>query len=100
MYVTQPLLPLLSAEYRVSAAVAGATVSAVVFAIALGLTSGALAVLHGLDPRAPHTLELVVLVAATLGATVARYVALCSCVFRRDRRALSPPDQPNRASPA
>jgi len=35
MYVTQPLLPLLSAEYRVSAAVAGATVSAVVFAIAL-----------------------------------------------------------------
>jgi hypothetical protein len=56
--------------------------------------------LHGLDPRAPHTLELVVLVAATLGATVARYVALRSCVFRRDRRALSPPDQPNRASPA
>jgi putative flippase GtrA len=73
---------------------------ALVFAIALGLTSAALAVLHGLDPRAPHTLELVVLVAATLGATVARYVALRSCVFRRDRRALSPPDQPNRASPA
>ena len=72
---------------------------ALVFAIALGLTSAALAVLHGLDPRAPYTLELVVLVAATLGATVARYVALRSCVFRRYRRALSPPDQPNRASP-
>ena len=35
MYVTQPLLPLLSAEYGVSAAVAGTTVSAVVFTIAL-----------------------------------------------------------------
>jgi putative flippase GtrA len=45
---------------------------ALVFAIALGLTSGALTVLHGLDPRASHTLELVVLVGATLGATVAR----------------------------
>ena len=73
---------------------------ALVFTIALGLTSGALTVLHGLDPRAPHTLELVVLVGATLGATVARYVALRSWVFRRDRRTFSPPQQPNRPSPA
>lgn len=72
---------------------------ALVFAIALGLTSGALAVLHGLDPRAPHVLELVVLIAATLTATVTRYVALRSWVFRRDRGAFGRPDQPNRSSP-
>jgi glycosyltransferase involved in cell wall biosynthesis len=72
---------------------------ALVFAIALGLTSGALAVLHGLDPRAPHVLELVVLIAAILAATVTRYVALRSWVFRRDRGALSRSDQPNRSSP-
>jgi MFS transporter, YNFM family, putative membrane transport protein len=35
MYVTQPILPLLSAEFGVGAARAGLTVSAVVFAIAL-----------------------------------------------------------------
>lgn len=35
MYVTQPLLPLLSAAYGVSAAAAGLTISSVVFAIAL-----------------------------------------------------------------
>ncbi len=72
---------------------------ALVFAIALGLTSGALAVLHGLDPRAPHALELVVLIAATLAATVTRSLALRSWVFKRDRPALSRPDQPNRSSP-
>jgi len=33
-YITQPLLPLLSAEFGVSAALAGATISAVVFSIA------------------------------------------------------------------
>jgi YNFM family putative membrane transporter len=38
MYLTQPLLPLLSAEYGVGAAEAGLTVSAVVLAIALGST--------------------------------------------------------------
>jgi putative flippase GtrA len=53
----------------------------IVFAIALGLTNGALAVLHGLDPRAPRALELVVLVAANLAATLTRYVALSTLIF-------------------
>ncbi len=54
----------------------------IVFLIALGLTSGALGVLHGLDPRAPRLLEAAVLVVASLAATVTRYVALASWVFR------------------
>jgi putative flippase GtrA len=58
----------------------------IVFALALGLTSGALAVLHGLDRRASHWLELIVLIAATLTATVTRYLALRSWVFRRRAR--------------
>ena len=62
---------------------------ALVFAIALGLTNGALAVLHGLDPRAPQELELMVLIAATLTATVTRYIALRTWVFSRNRRAVS-----------
>jgi glycosyltransferase involved in cell wall biosynthesis len=54
-----------------------------VFAIALGVTSGALAVLHGLEPRAPQGLKLAVLSAVSLGATAIRYVALRSWVFSR-----------------
>jgi glycosyltransferase involved in cell wall biosynthesis len=54
----------------------------IVFLIALGLTNGALGVLRGLDPRAPRLLETAVLVLASLGATVTRYVALASWVFR------------------
>jgi putative flippase GtrA len=53
-----------------------------VFVLALALTNGALAVLHGLDARAPRLLEVAVLVLATLAATVTRYVALSSWVFR------------------
>ncbi|MGH2887096.1 MAG: glycosyltransferase [Solirubrobacteraceae bacterium] len=55
----------------------------VVFMLALGLTNGALSVLHDLDRRAPRLLEAAVLVLATLAATVTRYVALSSWVFRR-----------------
>ncbi len=73
---------------------------AAVFAIALGLTSAALATLHGLDPRAPRALELAVLIAATATATVTRYVALRSWVFRHDPAPLSRVDQLNRSSPA
>jgi putative flippase GtrA len=54
---------------------------AVVYAITLGLTSGALAVLHGLDPSPSRVLEVVVLVVASAGATVTRYVALRTWVF-------------------
>jgi putative flippase GtrA len=54
----------------------------VVFLLALALTSGALGVLHDLDRHAPRLLEAAVLVLATLAATVTRYVALSSFVFR------------------
>ena len=53
-----------------------------VFLLALALTNGALSVLHDLDGHAPRLLEAAVLVLATLLATVARYVALSSWVFR------------------
>ena len=55
----------------------------VVFVLALGLTNGALSVLHDLNRHAPRLLEAAVLVLATLAATVTRYVALSSWVFRR-----------------
>jgi putative flippase GtrA len=61
-----------------------------VFLLALALTNGALSVLHDLDRHAPRLLEAAVLVLATLAATVTRYVALSSFVFRgrsrNDRR--------------
>jgi glycosyltransferase involved in cell wall biosynthesis len=65
---------------------------AFVYALTLGLTSGALAVLHGLDPGASRILELTVLVAAGVGATVTRYMALRSWVFARrgERASLQP----------
>jgi putative flippase GtrA len=66
---------------------------AVVFVLTLGLTSGALAVLHGLEPRAPHAVELMVLVAAGAAATVTRYIALRSWVFVRPRFVLHPTPQ-------
>jgi putative flippase GtrA len=65
-----------------------------VFVLALGLTNGALTVLHDLDRHAPRLLETAVLVLATLVATVTRYVALSSWVFRKragsGRRAIAP----------
>ncbi len=54
----------------------------IVFVIALGLTSGALAVLHGLDPHPARLIEVAALVLANLTATVTRYVALATWVFR------------------
>jgi glycosyltransferase involved in cell wall biosynthesis len=56
---------------------------AAVFLLTLGLTSGALAVVHGLAPSPPGGLELAVLVAASTAATVARFVALRTWVFSR-----------------
>jgi glycosyltransferase involved in cell wall biosynthesis len=65
---------------------------AFVYVLTLGLTSGALAVLHGLDPGSGRALELTVLVAAGISATVTRYMALRSRVFaRRGRRAALQP---------
>jgi len=62
----------------------------VVFGLALGLTSGAIAALHALAPDAPRTAELVVLTAANLLATVLRFVLLRAWVFRTRRSAPQP----------
>jgi putative flippase GtrA len=59
---------------------------AAIFFLTLGLTSGALAVLHGLSAHPSRALELAVLVAASAAATVTRYVALRSWVFVAARR--------------
>jgi putative flippase GtrA len=65
----------------------------VVYVLTLGLTTGALAVLHGLAAAPPRWLELGVLIAASTVATVTRYVALKTWVFARGRRDL-PLDAP------
>jgi putative flippase GtrA len=57
------------------------TAGAAVFALTLGLTAGALGVLHATVPDASRTIELAVLIAASLVATVTRYVALKTWVF-------------------
>ena len=54
------------------------------------LTNGALSVLHDLDAHPPRLLEAAVLVLATLAATVTRYVALSSWVFRRRAGSVAP----------
>ncbi len=54
---------------------------AVVYAITLGLTTAAMAVLHGLDAHPARGLEVAVLTAASAGATVTRYIALRTWVF-------------------
>jgi glycosyltransferase involved in cell wall biosynthesis len=64
---------------------------AIVYVLTLGLTSGALAVLHGLDARPPRAVELAVLIAASAAATVTRYVALRTWVFARAGRPPIPP---------
>jgi putative flippase GtrA len=61
---------------------------AVVFALTLALTNGALAVLHGLDATPARGVELAVLIAASLTATITRYVALRTWVFARPPRRL------------
>jgi glycosyltransferase involved in cell wall biosynthesis len=60
---------------------------ALVYALTLGLTAGALAVLRDLDPAPPRLLEVSVLIAASVCATVTRYVALRTWVFARRGRA-------------
>jgi putative flippase GtrA len=56
---------------------------ALVFVLTLALTSGALAVLHGLDPAPARAIELAALVTASVTATITRYVALRTWVFTR-----------------
>jgi putative flippase GtrA len=57
-----------------------------VYALTLGLTTGALAVLHGIEAAPSPYVEVAVLVVAGAAATVTRYVALRSWVFARARR--------------
>jgi putative flippase GtrA len=57
----------------------------IVFAIALAITSGSLAVLHLLVADPHHLIELVVLVMANLMATAARFVLLRGWVFHPRR---------------
>jgi glycosyltransferase involved in cell wall biosynthesis len=57
----------------------------IVFAIALAITSGALAVLHLVVADPHHLIELVVLVMANLMATAARFVLLRGWVFHPRR---------------
>jgi glycosyltransferase involved in cell wall biosynthesis len=59
---------------------------ALVYVLTLGLTSGALSVLEAAAPHASRALELAVLVAASVCATVTRYVALRTWVFAQRRR--------------
>jgi glycosyltransferase involved in cell wall biosynthesis len=59
---------------------------AIVYLLALALTGGALDLLHALDRAPSPGLEVVVLVTASLFATVSRYVALRTWVFARLRR--------------
>jgi putative flippase GtrA len=69
-----------------------------VYAIALALTDFSLVLLHRLDPRPARLLEVSVLVLASLGATVARYVGMSTWLFagargplrKRDRKAIRP----------
>jgi putative flippase GtrA len=68
-----------------------------VFVLTLALTTGALAVLHGLVAHPVQALELGVLVLATATATMTRYVALRTWVFARRRSpapAAPPVEQP------
>jgi glycosyltransferase involved in cell wall biosynthesis len=61
-----------------------------VYVLTLGLTSGALLVLHGLDAEPARSVEVAVLVLASTAATVTRFVALRAWVFARPRRAALP----------
>jgi putative flippase GtrA len=76
---------------------------AAVFVLTLALSSGALAVLHGVDATPARALELAVLVVAGALATVTRYVALKTWVFaggsltqRRRGQAQAAPGAPRR----
>ncbi|WP_433785507.1 glycosyltransferase [Actinomycetospora sp. CA-101289] len=58
----------------------------VVFGLGLALTSGSLALLGALAPAASHAVELAVLVAANLVATLLRFVAYRAWVFHPRRQ--------------
>jgi putative flippase GtrA len=57
----------------------------IVFGVALGVTSGALATLHGVSGEPARWVELAVLVLANLAATAIRFVLLRGWVFHPNR---------------
>jgi glycosyltransferase involved in cell wall biosynthesis len=67
---------------------------ALAFVLALCLTDGALALLSSLDSHPARLLEATVLVAASVLATIGRYLALRTWVFARPAPALSPTATP------
>jgi putative flippase GtrA len=56
-----------------------------VFTVGLALTSGSLALLHGIAPRPPRLVEVAVLLAASIVATLVRFVLFRAWVFRSER---------------
>ena len=61
-----------------------------VFAIGLGLTSGSLALVHATTDNPHRALEVGVLIAANLLATVVRFVLLRAWVFHPRRTGAAP----------
>lgn len=53
----------------------------IVFALGLAVTSGSLLALHRYDPAASHRLELTVLIAASVTATLLRFVLFRGWLF-------------------
>jgi putative flippase GtrA len=53
----------------------------IVFALTLGMTSGALALLHGVSSNPARWVETLVIAVATLVATVVKYVAMRQWMF-------------------
>ena len=65
---------------------------ALVYVLALGMTAGALRLLGALNPHPARAVEVTVLIAASLLATVTRYVALRTWVFaHRGHHAIAAP---------
>jgi putative flippase GtrA len=62
----------------------------VVFGLGLALTTGALAALNAIAPGAHQAVEMMVLVAANLLATVLRFVAFRAWIFRSPSRTENP----------
>jgi glycosyltransferase involved in cell wall biosynthesis len=63
---------------------------AVVYLLTVGLTTGALAVLSGVDPHPSHLAEVAVAIAASLAATVSRFVAMRWWIFAEPRVPVAP----------
>lgn len=63
----------------------------VVFVLTLLLTNGALAILHAVNPKVSHPVELAVLIAASICATITRYIGLKTWVFAQSHNWVTQP---------